>query len=153
MQQMFKLVFGAVIAYMLLLLYAITVTYMINQALGCGAASGCTTVSFTSGTVYVVTTIGGLVSALVIAKLAITKPGENPAIIQSAQAGVSSKQLLAANTLAVLYLAVWVIVGLSALVVGVMLRPEVNQTLSDIGTGWLGLAVASGYAYFGIDRA
>jgi hypothetical protein len=37
-----------------------------------------------------------------------------------------------------------------ALVVGMMLYPNVNQTLNDIGMTWLGLAVASGYAYFNI---
>ena len=37
---------------------------------------------FGSGIIYVVTTIGGLVSALVVAKLAVTEPGENPTIIK-----------------------------------------------------------------------
>jgi hypothetical protein len=45
---------------------------------------------------------------------------------------------------------VWVFNGLVALIIGVMLFPNANQTLSDAGTTWLGLAVAAGYAYFGI---
>jgi hypothetical protein len=52
--------------------------------------------------------------------------------------------------LAIAYLVIWLATGLLALVVGTMLYPNVNQTLNDIGTTWLGLAVASGYAYFGI---
>ena len=50
-----------------------------------------------------------------------------------------------------LYLAIWFIVGLSALLVGTMIKPDISSTLSELGTGWLGLAVASTYAYFGLD--
>jgi hypothetical protein len=45
------------------------------------------------------------------------------------------------------------VVGALALAVGVMVFPEVNDTLSNIGTTWLGLAVAAGYAYFGLDSS
>jgi hypothetical protein len=41
--------------------------------------------------------------------------------------------------------------GLIALIVGVIVFPDSNSTLREIGTTWLGLAVASGYAYFGIS--
>jgi len=41
--------------------------------------------------------------------------------------------------------------GFAALLVGVMLYPDSSATLSEIGTTWLGLAVASGYAYFGLN--
>jgi hypothetical protein len=43
------------------------------------------------------------------------------------------------------------VTGLTALIVGVMIFPDSNATLGEIGTTWLGLAVASGYAYFGIS--
>jgi hypothetical protein len=48
------------------------------------------------------------------------------------------------------YLGIWIIVGLGALVIGVMVYPEANSTLNNIGTTWLGTAVAAGYSYFGI---
>ena len=150
MEKPFTVIFGAVIAYILLLLYAGTVGYMILEVLAaCGGNGACAEVSFSDGVVYVTTTVGGLVSALVISKLAITKRGENPATLPVA--GASRKQALAVNTLGVLYLTAWLVVGLVALVVGVMLHPEVSQTVSDIGTSWLGLAIASGYAYFALD--
>ena len=52
--------------------------------------------------------------------------------------------------LAIAYLVIWLVVGLISLVIGVMVYPNVSQALNDIGTTWLGLAIASGYAYFGI---
>ena len=55
------------------------------------------------------------------------------------------------TVIALAYLAVWLITGLAAPIVGVMVHPKLNSTLSDIGTNWLGLAVASGCAYFGLD--
>ena len=91
-----------------------------------------------------VTTIGGLVSALVISKLTVTDPEGGLAI-------VSERKIHWRTFLELAYLIVWLITGLSALIVGVMLRPEINTTLSDIGTTWFGLAVASGFAYFGIE--
>ena len=48
------------------------------------------------------------------------------------------------------YLAVWIFTGLWAFIKGVMVHPKVLQPLTDLGQAWLGLAVASGYAYFGI---
>ncbi|MEN8144215.1 MAG: hypothetical protein ABFS14_04625 [Gemmatimonadota bacterium] len=151
MQKPFTVIFGGVIAYILLLLYAVTVGYMTLEIVNCGAVSSCDSTNFpgfSDGIVYVVTTIGGLVSALVVSKLAAAKPGENPV---ASAAGAKRGQIIAVNALGIGYLAVWLAVGLAALIIGVMLHPELDQTVSDIGTTWLGLAVASGYAYFGID--
>jgi hypothetical protein len=150
MKRTFAEVFGAALAFILLALYAFTVLYMILAVVGSGRANVAKALEFSGGLVFVVTMIGGLVSALVVAKLAITQPGKSPGI-RLITAGSSSAQRKLDVRLAGLYLAVWLIVGLGALVVGVMLYPGVNQTLYDIGTTWLGLGVASGYAYFGIE--
>lgn len=145
----FPVVFGAAIAFILLILYASTVRYMVKEVVRSGQVDSAVAIDFPSGLVFVVTTIGGLVSALVIAKLTITEPGKNPGIMRLA-ARDGGTQSAWVTWLALAYLAIWLIVGLAALVAGVMLYPKVNQTLNDIGTTWLGLAVASGYAYFGI---
>ena len=149
MNKTFAVVFGGALAFILLMLYAITVSYMILAVIGAGRTDPAKALEFTGGLVFVVTTIGGLVSALVIAKLAVTQPGESPSIrrIPAGADGARNRD----TWLAMVYLGVWLIVGLGALVVGVMLYPDVNQTLHDIGTTWLGLGVASGYAYFGIE--
>jgi hypothetical protein len=147
--QRFAVIFGGSLAFMLLMLYAGTVVYMIFDVVRAGRTDPAKALQFSGGLVFVVTTIGGLVSALVIAKLAITEPGKSPSI-RHITATPDQPQSRSDTGLAMAYLAVWLIVGLGALIVGVTVYPEVNQTLRDIGTSWLGLAVASGYAYFGI---
>jgi hypothetical protein len=47
---------------------------------------------------------------------------------------------------------VWVALGVSAYVVGAMWYPDALKPLTDLGQSWLGLAVAAGYAYFGINH-
>ena len=141
----FGKVFGGVIAVVLLLLYATAMGLLTWEVLACGTEENCSiAVPITSGTTFVVTTVGGLVSAMVVAALAATKPGDSPSAIWT------DNQNPRANLVTNIYLGIWVLVGLMALVVGVMLHPGANQTLSDAGTTWLGLSVAAGYAYFGI---
>ena len=149
MQKSFKVYFGAVIVFILLALYATTLVYMIKEVREQGKADPTQAHEFPAGRVAVVTTIGGLVSALVVSRLAITEPGDFPRIMPFTKSSDREQSWLV-TVLSALYLGVWLIVGLAALVVGLMMYPEVNQTVSDIGTTWLGLMVASGYAWFGI---
>jgi hypothetical protein len=149
MQNKFAVIFGGAITGTLLILYTFAVTYMTVLVYRAGQARPDKAIEFSSGLVYVATMVGGLVSALVIAKLAITKPGRNPGVMR-VTADESGTPNVWVTRLGVAYLVVWLLTGLFALVVGTMLYPNVNQTLNDIGTTWLGLAVASGYAYFGI---
>lgn len=98
------------------------------------------------------TTVGGLVSALVIAELAITKPGEAP-VARALQPSSSTRATNALRVITGIYLLVWVGLGLTAYVVGTMWYPGALQPLTDLGQAWLGLVVAAGYAYFGINHA
>ena len=159
MQKNFPVIFGGIVAYVLLLIYAVTVVSMTKGVIQHGLAEapkdkdGKTLpkekIECTPGVVNIVTIIGGLVSALVVSKLAVTKPGENPALTQlSEDASESVKKV--STYLTVAYLLGWLVTGLTALIVGVMIFPDSNATLGVIGTTWLGLAVASGYSYFGI---
>jgi hypothetical protein len=146
-----KLAFGGVISLILLGLYVYSI-WLAIVVVECVSSPGCTTHpvnSFTEGMVQALTLIGGLVSALVIAELAITAPGQVP----MARALDSSSSSVKQTTLKVvtgLYLLAWLGSGLAAYVVGQMLHPKVLQPLTDLGQSWLGLAVAAGYAYFGI---
>lgn len=143
-------VFGGIIAVVLLLLLGGSTFYMVNTIITqCSAAAECKPPPLSDGLVYVVTTVGGLVSALVIAQLSVTEPGKAPTI--GTFTPTSWGGVITTNTVIALYLAGWVAIGLSALVVGVMIYPKVNSTLSDMGTTWLGLAVSAAYAYFGIN--
>src|SRR5262249_4790479 len=97
--------------------------------------------------------IGGLVSALVIAELAVTKPGEAP--IARAIGGESAGPTLnwTLTLVTMIYLGVWGIAGLAADVVGTMWERAEPQPPTDLGQSWLGLAVAAAYSYFGISPA
>jgi len=148
-----KLIFGGVVAVILLGLYAYAVLLAISVVV-CANASGCsapTMASFTAGFAGTMTTVGGLVSALVIAELAVTKPGEAP-MARVIDAAASVGAINALKVVTGIYLLVWVALGVSAYVVGVMQHPDTLKPLTDLGQSWLGLAVAAAYAYFGIDQ-
>ncbi|WP_257385135.1 hypothetical protein [Tahibacter caeni] len=146
MSQRFGAAFGAILALLLLLLFAAATLHWIAQIVMADGAE----IKKSAGYVYVLTTVAGLVSALVIAQLSVTRPGAAPTI-----AGLSPESRLGTitlNTVVAVYLVVWILTGFAALVVGVMFYPpEANKTISDLGTTWLGLAVSAAYAYFGIS--
>ena len=161
----FVSVFGAIIAFVLFLLYGGTLLYMLVDVIDHGIKLKTNPElefdTFHAGITYVVTTIGGLVSALVIAHLAITPSGEDPAVsftrsieessgFESMDDGSKQKTISRSKTLVWIYLGGWLILGLSALVVGVLIYPEISKTISDIGTTWLGLAVSAAFSYFGL---
>lgn len=151
MSPSFGIFFGGLIAIVLLALFAFTTGYMVFTVVGqCTAIGVCPPASsdFGKGLTFVVTTVGGLVSALVIAQLSVIQPG-GQARLGNFQP-TSTAGIYTANTVVALYLLVWIGTGLAALVVGVMFYPDRSSTLSDIGTTWLGLAVSAAYAYFGI---
>lgn len=150
--------FGGLIAVILLMLFGWSVYEMIQEVLAhCRDVSGELTDDcqppaaplVREGTIYVVTTVGGLVSALVIAVLSVTRPGGAPELAGFSPAGKWMRRLT--NSVISLYLILWLIAGLSALLYGVMWFPGVLPTLSDIGTTWLGLAISATYAYFGLN--
>ncbi|HHL18820.1 MAG TPA: hypothetical protein ENJ33_03715 [Thiothrix sp.] len=150
-------VFGGVIAVVLLLLYSSILVFMITQVVNCGTADERCGEAITKGMVYVVTMIGGLISALVIAQLAITPTGEMPFMKQFEESANMPPEnqprigKVGITRLIIIYLSVWVLLGLAALVVGVIIYPDRSETISAIGNTWLGLAVAAGYSYFGIQ--
>ncbi len=149
-------IIGGAIAVVLLLLYISFIIVLIRAVVICGErgfanASRCDANSNVTDNILLIsilTTVGGLVSALVISELAATRPGANPTdryITSKTPPGIRK----AVNIVAALYLSSWIIVGLSAIIVGVV-YPGINRTITDVGTTWLGLAVASAYSYFGI---
>jgi hypothetical protein len=139
-----KMVFGGVIACILLGLYV----YLICVAIVCTPQDACQA-RFTESMASALSLIGGLVSALVIAELAITKPGEAP-VARAIKDDTSAIGKSIIKVLTYGYLAVWTLAGLAAFVVSLQ-YPDVIQPLTDLGQSWLGIAVAAGYAYFGIS--
>lgn len=146
-----KMFFGGLIAVILLGLYVYAVSFAIS-VVNCIGTVGCTqltSASFTDGFVTTMTTVGSLVSALVISELAITKPGDAP-LARVFLTVSTPKATGALKVVTGIYLLVWVFVGLAAYVTGAMWHPGKLQPLTDVGQAWLGLAVAAAYAYFGI---
>lgn len=140
-----KLIFGGAIALILLGLYIYSVVFAVMLA---QTPEGGT---LNSGMLLALTTIGGLVSALVIAQLAITKPGAAPVVGTLTAAQQKSDTTVAIVTwVSWLYVAAWILLGLASFVVGAMMFPGKVQPLTDLGQSWLGLAVPAAYAYFGL---
>lgn len=145
-----QVVFGGAIAVVLLGIYLhlIRVAY---QVVDCVTTVGCTMYAatfFNDGMAQALAIIGGLVSALVIAELAATKPGEAPAArVLSEEASERSKFIFKIVT--VIYVLAWMLAGLTAFFIG-LYHPKDLPPLTNLGQAWLGLAVASAYAYFGI---
>lgn len=151
---MTKLVFGGAIAIILLGLYAYSVIYGLF-AVNCltDAAGKCTEYKpeLTFGITTVLDVVGGLVSALVISELAVTKPTEAPATrFLATDATEINKNVVV--YLSIAYISAWLILGLISFVVGFMQHPDVVPALTSSAKTWFGLAVAAGYSYFGISR-
>jgi hypothetical protein len=142
-----KMVFGGVIACILLGLYAYLVWSAIS-VVSCTPQPACLA-DFTKPMASALALIGGLVSALVIAELAITKPGEPP-VARALGPDTPALGRSIFKIVTYVYLAVWTLAGLSAFVVGLR-NPDVLQPLTALGQSWFGLAVAAGYAYFGLS--
>jgi hypothetical protein len=122
----------------------------------CASTLGCTQYtadSFTPGFSHPMSLVGGLVSALVIAELAVTKPGEAPVARAIGDASAAPTLSWTLTIVTATYLVVWSFAGLAAYVVGTMWYPGKLQPLTDLGQSWLGLAVAAAYSYFGIGPA
>ena|SRR5688572_3978014 len=150
---MTKLLFGGLVAVILLGLYAYATVYSIQAAL-CLGGGPCTDYSkdLNEGVVTVLNMVGGLVSALVIAQLAITEPGDPPgAGLLADNAANSTRNIV--QVISIAYVAVWAACGLAALIVGYMKYPNVVPQLTAAAKSWLGLAVAAGYSYLGVRRA
>lgn len=146
-----KLLFGGVIAIILLGLYAYATIYSIQAAL-CIGSGPCDRYSkdLTDGVVTVLNLVGGLVSALVISQLAITKPSDTPGVgLLADDASDITKNLV--KIVAVTYVAVWVACGFAALIVGFMKYPDAVPQLNAAAKSWLGLAVAAAYSYLGLN--
>ena len=164
--------FAGTITITLLGLYVFTMVYMLYSLIVHDAKD------FPTGITYVITTVGGLISALVIAQLTATEPGEDPTktltfkLVPVVYNKVDNKEntsnsgsrksntdnvtnndkklMKTASWITLSYLLSWFLLGFLCLIIGTLFYPDVNQTISDIGTTWFGLAISASYSYFGI---
>jgi hypothetical protein len=149
-----KALFGAMVAAVLLALYG----YSLLQAIELARTvprPGETLPELNPGIGRTLATVGGLVSALVIAELAITDPGKAfsaRAIVPRKADGTPPASGVQnwLEWLSAAYVLVWILLGVAAFVVGEIWYPGKVPALTDFAQAWLGLAVAAAYSYFGI---
>ena len=146
--------FGGLVAIVLLGIYVFAVATGIHAVEACFNA-GCTVVAkgvFSEGMAQAMATIGGIVSALVIAELAITTPGQQPSgrSLTDNPTGISRT---ITRIITAVFMLVWLGMGVWAFVVGVMLHLNMLEPLTTLGQAWFGLAVSAVYAYLGIKPA
>jgi hypothetical protein len=148
-----KLIFGGLIAVILLGLY-VYATVIAILAAPCAGQPGCPTLN--EGTVTILNLVGGLVSALVIAELAVTPAGEAPGerLLEADAHGkrAPSTALTVVKVVATVYILVWLLCGLASLIVGYLKYPNNVPELTATGKAWLGLAISSAYAYLGVKQ-
>lgn len=147
-----RLIFGGLVVIILLGLYAYSVVVSI-LAVQCLVEPGCQiyTKDLNEGVVTVLNLVGGLVSALVVAELAVTDPAKAPAGATLAiDVPATMKKVVGIITAA--YILCWVLLGLASVIVGYLQHPNVVPALTASAKSWLGLAVAAAYAYLGVKR-
>lgn len=101
------------------------------------------------GVNLILNVVGGLVSALVVAELAITQPGELPSaqLLRQRSAKASSR---VATVLSTAFIVVWLLGGAASLLMYLLYPSVIPAALSEFAKAWLGLALASAYSYLGI---
>ena len=137
-----------VIACLLLLIYSVTLGELIISVYKWDPEAGDFVTN--ANAVGVISLIGGIVSAVVIANLAVSDPGETPISQVREMAEAYGKRLL--KTVVWIYIIVWLLIGTGAFYVGVIRCPDTVATLTEIGKAWLGILVGALYAWFGIKK-
>ena len=146
-----KALFGGAIATVLLGIYVhlIRVAYLIVDSASQTGTPAKPAADFNDVMAQALAIVGGLVSALVIAELAITKPGGVP-VARALAADASARTKTVLKCVTVTYVLVWLVAGLAAFLKS-MYHPTVLPSFTSLGQSWLGLAVAAAYSYFGLD--
>jgi hypothetical protein len=145
-----------IIPIILLGFYVFAVGTAVNSTLlavrQCGTNAACADAFHSKrsdGVNLILNVVGGLVSALVVAELAVTNPGELPsAQLLKRRMTRSSKKLR--TILSTAFIIVWILCGVISIVIYVLYPNETPSALSEFAKAWLGLALASAYSYLGI---
>jgi hypothetical protein len=136
-----------VFAFVILIIYALLQGKMILTVYSWDPKNG--DLIFSENTLWIINIIGGLVSGVVVGNFALSDPGKAPNSQVKKLSTEYGKYLIA---IIWVYVGIWFIIGLGSFYVGVMQRPDVNETLSEIGKSWIGILLAALYAWFGIKK-
>ncbi|WP_250501739.1 hypothetical protein [Caballeronia sp. AZ7_KS35] len=142
----------AVITISLLILYAFAVATLVNDALCADGRGNCRTIGQPT---ELIATLQSVVSAIIIAVLAVTPSKSLPNLARFGGLSTSTHRLDLASLIALAYCLVWLVAGGAAFVVGHFLlsaQAKVQfSSLVDLGTSWLGLVIGAAYAYLGVE--
>jgi hypothetical protein len=145
-----RAIFGGALAVVLLIFYVYAVWYACLAAACVGGSTGCTGYSpqLPAGVGVILTVVGGLLSALAIAELAVSDPGSIPTgrLVTGPLPALGGAMAI----ITAVYLTVWMICGVAMVIVGLLRFPDAVPVLTEAAKGWLGLAVGAAYAYFGL---
>ena len=141
---MTRLIIGGLLVLALLGLYVFAVCAALIIAHDCST----TCLLDDSAIAILLQTLGGLVSAVVVSELAVTKPTEAPGTRLAR--GFRVHQRKAVKILVNLYILVWLASGVVLIILGWVKHPTVPE-LTGVAKEWLGFAVAAAYAYFGLS--
>ncbi len=129
----------ALVAIVLLALYVILVVVAILRSS-----------SFSGDMASALAAIAALVSALVVSELAVTQPNDVPT--GKSLGAKPADQGSALKWVTVVYIVVWLVVGLVSLLYG-WLKADAVVAVATVGKAWLGTAIAAAYVYFGVKPA
>ena len=131
----------------LLILYAIVLWELLNLVKAWEVNDPEITIS--GGKLLILNGVGGLVSAVVIMTLGITKRGKVPTASVRELSKGSGETVMVIVIIA--YVAVWLILGGLVVYHGVIESPDACSAINEYGKTWIGLLIGAGYAYFGIN--
>lgn len=151
-----KQVFSVAVVFILLFIYV----YLVYLGLEVGyclaeepACKDYKVTDFNDKMAWALAMIGGLISALVVAELAVTKPNEPPAarLLASDMVAKAKRPM---QIITGLYLLIWLVAGCSAFAGYLRIEStHLPPAIAELGKAWLGIAVGAAYAFFGIDRS
>lgn len=114
-----KTTMGGLLACILLGIYAFLMWHAISPVFEVGCDVVCQGKRFTDKMAAALLTIGTLVSGVIIAELAITRPSQTPGV-RLLHASPSQMAIQVLKIVVYAYLAVWLICGLTAFLVGLL---------------------------------
>ena len=147
MNQKIREIIGSLISIGILILYAAVLWGILNLVKDWKIDDP--EIPIAGGKLLILTGIGGLVSAVVIATLGISKSGGAPTGLVQKLSKDFDEILMTIVT--IVYIAVWFILGCFIVYYGVIKFPDASSTINELGQAWIGLAVGAAYAYIGIN--
>ncbi len=144
-----QLLFGGILAVMMLVLYGYSIYEAIELAKQCGDIPNCTK-KLPENISLVFNLVGGLISATVIAVLGSTKRGDFPAQ-KSFEKNLEGFVAKVAGFMPSVFILFWIICGAAILFCGWFpFDNEPVPALSAQAKAWIGIAIGAVYAYMGI---